>query len=72
VGAPGWSEQRGSQREAAADRELLTQADPCHGGGGGARLGGKDEVHTVRKSRAGKINGGGLVSPLHQAKEQSS
>ena len=72
MGAPGWSEERGSQREAAAERELLTQTDPCHVGGGGARLGGKDEVHMVRKSRAGKINGRCLVSPVHQAERQSS
>lgn len=43
MGAPGWSEDRGSQREVAADREPLTQADRRRVCGGGARLGGKDE-----------------------------
>lgn len=44
--------------EAAVDRELLTQADLCGVGGHGARLGGKDAVHEVRKAGAGKVNGG--------------
>lgn len=63
--APGWSEERESQREADADGELMSQADLCSAGG-------EDAVPAVREARAEQAHGGALVSPLCWAGEQSS
>lgn len=38
MGAPSWSEERGSWRETGSDQELLTQADFCAVGGWAGRM----------------------------------